>query len=141
MQWSNYALRCRQLFGLSPGTVLVDQDVGGFDVPMQDAVAVSMVDGARDPRHQRRGRTRIAESIAAAVEARNVSALKKQRLEMEEVFGAAPSPLDGALGDRKEALAQLEQRPSTATAAQAEGLGPTPFTQPSYANPSEGSAT
>lgn len=39
------------------------------------------------------------------------------------------------------ALAQLEQRPSTATAAQAEGLGPTPFTQPSYANPSEGSAT
>lgn len=47
--------------------------------------------------------------IAAAVEARNVSALKGQRLEMEEVFGAAPIPLDGALGDRKEALEQLEQ--------------------------------
>jgi glutathione S-transferase len=34
----------------------------------------------------------------------------------------------------------LEQRPSVQAAQQAEGLGPTPFTSPSYATPPEGSA-
>ncbi|AUQ71120.1 glutathione S-transferase family protein [Phaeobacter inhibens] len=37
--------------------------------------------------------------------------------------------------------ATLESRAAVAVACEAEGLGPTPFTQPSYANPSEGSAT
>lgn len=36
---------------------------------------------------------------------------------------------------------RLESRPSTLAAIQAEGLGPTPFTNPTYANPPEGSAT
>ncbi|WGW02272.1 glutathione S-transferase family protein [Tropicibacter oceani] len=35
----------------------------------------------------------------------------------------------------------LEQRPATRAAQRAEGLGPTPFTAPSLANPPEGSAT
>ncbi len=40
------------------------------------------------------------------------------------------------------ALAQrIEQRPSSITAIQAEGLGNTPFSNPSYATPPEGSAT
>ncbi|MCA0928602.1 glutathione S-transferase family protein [Ruegeria profundi] len=38
-------------------------------------------------------------------------------------------------------LMQLETRPATRTAVAAEGLGVTPFTSPSYANPLEGSAT
>lgn len=38
-------------------------------------------------------------------------------------------------------LMQLEMRPSTRAAIAAEGLGVTPFTSPTYANPSEGSAT
>ncbi|MFS4580468.1 glutathione S-transferase family protein [Phaeobacter sp. C3_T13_0] len=38
-------------------------------------------------------------------------------------------------------LSGLENRPSTAAAIKAEGLGPTPFTQPHLANPPEGSAT
>ncbi len=38
-------------------------------------------------------------------------------------------------------LARLEERPATSAAAQAEGLGPTPFTSPRYATPPEGSAT
>lgn len=37
--------------------------------------------------------------------------------------------------------AGLEQRPATHIAQQAEGLGATPFTNPSFANPPEGSAT
>jgi glutathione S-transferase len=37
--------------------------------------------------------------------------------------------------------AGLEQRPATRRAQQAEGLGATPFTSPTYANPPEGSAT
>ncbi|MFW8594627.1 glutathione S-transferase family protein [Cribrihabitans neustonicus] len=37
--------------------------------------------------------------------------------------------------------AGLEQRPATAAAQAAEGLGPRPFTSPVYANPPEGSAT
>ena len=37
-------------------------------------------------------------------------------------------------------LTQLETRPATQTAIQAEGLGPLPFTSPNYANPPEGSA-
>ncbi len=41
----------------------------------------------------------------------------------------------------KDMLMRLEQRPSVATAQAAEGLGPTPFTHPVYANPPEGSAT
>ncbi|WP_424830966.1 glutathione S-transferase family protein [Ruegeria sp.] len=36
---------------------------------------------------------------------------------------------------------RLETRPATRAAIQAEGLGATPFTSPTYANPSEGSAT
>ncbi|WP_293576781.1 glutathione S-transferase N-terminal domain-containing protein [Phaeobacter sp.] len=39
------------------------------------------------------------------------------------------------------ALSRLERRDSAISAADAEGLGPAPFTQPCYANPSEGSAT
>ncbi|MFV1492828.1 glutathione S-transferase family protein [Phaeobacter sp. JH18-32] len=38
-------------------------------------------------------------------------------------------------------LSRLETRASTVTAARAEGLGPTPFTQPHLAQPPEGSAT
>ena len=38
-------------------------------------------------------------------------------------------------------LMQLELRPSTRAAIAAEGLGVTPFTSPTYANPPEGSAT
>ncbi|MEZ0467240.1 glutathione S-transferase family protein [Phaeobacter sp. SYSU ZJ3003] len=38
-------------------------------------------------------------------------------------------------------LHRLEQRPATAAAQTAEGLGPAPFTAPVYANPPEGSAT
>ncbi|MFT6459581.1 glutathione S-transferase family protein [Pseudophaeobacter arcticus] len=38
-------------------------------------------------------------------------------------------------------LKQLEHRPATQIAQQAEGLGDTPFTQPILANPPEGSAT
>ena len=38
-------------------------------------------------------------------------------------------------------LMQLELRPATRTAITAEGLGVTPFTSPTYANPPEGSAT
>ncbi len=38
-------------------------------------------------------------------------------------------------------LMQLELRPSTRAAIAAEGLGATPFTSPTYANPPEGSAT
>ncbi len=38
-------------------------------------------------------------------------------------------------------LAQLETRPATRAAIAAEGLGPTPFTAPTYANPPEGTAT
>ena len=34
----------------------------------------------------------------------------------------------------------MDDRPSTLAAMQAEGLGPTPFSQPSYPNPPEGSA-
>ncbi|MDE4173467.1 glutathione S-transferase family protein [Phaeobacter sp. PT47_59] len=41
----------------------------------------------------------------------------------------------------KDMLTRLEQRPSVALAQAAEGLGDTPFTQPVYANPPEGSAT
>ncbi len=37
-------------------------------------------------------------------------------------------------------LFQLETRPATRVAIAAEGLGPTPFTNPTYANPPEGSA-
>jgi glutathione S-transferase len=40
-----------------------------------------------------------------------------------------------------EMLARLEERPSVAQAQQAEGLGMTPFTSPSPAQPPEGSAT
>lgn len=47
--------------------------------------------------------------------------------------------------DQTPALAHLcrmlEQRPSVGAAIQAEGLGPTPFSAPTYANPPEGSAT
>lgn len=38
-------------------------------------------------------------------------------------------------------LMQLESRPATRAAMAAEGLGVTPFTSPTYANPPEGSAT
>ncbi len=38
-------------------------------------------------------------------------------------------------------LTHLENRPATRAAMTAEGLGTTPFTSPTYANPSEGSAT
>ncbi|MEX0316941.1 MAG: glutathione S-transferase family protein [Ruegeria sp.] len=38
-------------------------------------------------------------------------------------------------------LMQLELRPATRAAIRAEGLGVTPFTSPTYANPPEGSAT
>ncbi len=38
-------------------------------------------------------------------------------------------------------LMQLETRPATRAAITAEGLGVTPFTSPTYANPPEGSAT
>ena len=38
-------------------------------------------------------------------------------------------------------LQQLEMRPATRAAIAAEGLGVTPFTSPTYANPPEGSAT
>ncbi len=38
-------------------------------------------------------------------------------------------------------LMQLETRPATRAAIATEGLGVTPFTSPTYANPSEGSAT
>jgi glutathione S-transferase len=38
-------------------------------------------------------------------------------------------------------LSDLERRPSAKRAAEAEGLGPTPFTAPSYPAPPEGSAT
>ncbi|MGI9369008.1 MAG: glutathione S-transferase family protein [Ruegeria sp.] len=38
-------------------------------------------------------------------------------------------------------LMQLETRPATRAAIAAEGLGVTPFTSPTYANPPEGSAT
>ena len=38
-------------------------------------------------------------------------------------------------------LMQLESRPATRAAIAAEGLGVTPFTSPTYANPPEGSAT
>ena len=38
-------------------------------------------------------------------------------------------------------LSDLERRPSTRRAAEAEGLGPSPFTAPSYPAPPEGSAT
>lgn len=38
-------------------------------------------------------------------------------------------------------LTALETRPSVGAARQAEGLGPTPFSSPTYANPPEGSAT
>ncbi len=38
-------------------------------------------------------------------------------------------------------LTQLELRPATRAAIAAEGLGATPFTSPTYATPSEGSAT
>ncbi|WP_122073947.1 glutathione S-transferase family protein [Pseudophaeobacter sp. EL27] len=38
-------------------------------------------------------------------------------------------------------LQRLESRPATLAAQAAEGLGPTPFTLPSFANPPEGSAT
>ncbi|EEE36944.1 glutathione S-transferase family protein [Rhodobacteraceae bacterium KLH11] len=40
----------------------------------------------------------------------------------------------------REILTQLELRPSTRAAIAAEGLGATPFTSPTYANPPEGSA-
>ncbi|MCA0870040.1 glutathione S-transferase family protein [Seohaeicola saemankumensis] len=38
-------------------------------------------------------------------------------------------------------LTALEQRPAVRAAQTVEGLGPTPFTRPSHANPPEGSAT
>lgn len=38
-------------------------------------------------------------------------------------------------------MTALEQRPAVAAAQSAEGLGPTPFTAPHYANPPQGSAT
>ncbi|MGV6805954.1 MAG: glutathione S-transferase family protein [Ruegeria sp.] len=38
-------------------------------------------------------------------------------------------------------LAQLESRPATLAATEAEGLGATPFISPTHANPPEGSAT
>ena len=41
----------------------------------------------------------------------------------------------------RQLLQQLERRPATQTAQQAEGLGATPFSQPILANPPEGSAT
>jgi 6-phosphogluconate dehydrogenase len=47
--------------------------------------------------------------IEAAVAARGSSAQRDQRLAAEKVFGAAPMKLGDALGDRKAALATLEQ--------------------------------
>ena len=47
--------------------------------------------------------------IAAAVEARGVSALKDERIKMEKIFGASPTDLEESLGDRAEAIAALEQ--------------------------------
>ncbi|MCL4117470.1 UNVERIFIED_CONTAM: hypothetical protein GTU68_054831 [Idotea baltica] len=47
--------------------------------------------------------------IAAAVEARNISAQKDSRVEMEAMFGASPTPLGDVLGNRDDAIAALEQ--------------------------------
>lgn len=47
--------------------------------------------------------------MEAAVIARNLSARKEERQTMEDIFGAAPQPLSGALGDRAAALDTLEQ--------------------------------
>ncbi|GHA57593.1 6-phosphogluconate dehydrogenase, decarboxylating [Amylibacter ulvae] len=47
--------------------------------------------------------------IAAAVEARNLSAQKDSRLEMETIFGASPTALGNSLGDRVDAINSLEQ--------------------------------
>ena len=47
-----------------------------------------------------------ASMMQAAVEARNISAARDERLEMERVFGASPHPIPG---DRSAILAQLEQ--------------------------------
>jgi len=47
--------------------------------------------------------------IEAAVVARGISAQRDQRLAAEKIFGAAPMKIGDALGDRKAALAALEQ--------------------------------
>ncbi|MFV0475865.1 MAG: NADP-dependent phosphogluconate dehydrogenase [Pikeienuella sp.] len=48
-----------------------------------------------------------APAMEAAVAARNLSARKTERLRMQALFGAAPGPLDGALGDAEAATASL----------------------------------
>jgi len=50
-----------------------------------------------------------ASMMQAAVEARNISGAKTARIEMEQVFGAAPVGIGDALGDKAQALALLEQ--------------------------------
>lgn len=46
--------------------------------------------------------------ISAAVEARNISAAKEARMEMEQVFGASPMEMGDVLGTREEAIKALE---------------------------------
>ena len=50
-----------------------------------------------------------ASAMEAAVIARNISARKDERLEMEALFGPAPSELGDSMGDRTATLAALEQ--------------------------------
>lgn len=50
-----------------------------------------------------------ASLMAAAVEARNISADKELRQQMQDVFGAAPEPVGDALGSQKDAVATLER--------------------------------
>lgn len=49
-----------------------------------------------------------ASLMMAAVEARNISAAKESRAEMEAAFGASPEKMIGALGTRKAAIDALE---------------------------------
>mgnify|MGYP003624432013 CR=1 FL=1 len=50
-----------------------------------------------------------ASLMMAAVEARNISAAKESRLEMQAAFGASPELMIGALGTRKAAIDALEK--------------------------------